>query len=734
VTRVLIVEAAGNLWGSERSLLDMLTSVPTLDIAVCCPPGRPLVSELERRGIRTFPTFVYRLHEKSRLHRIDAAIRLVQTCLAFRPNVIHLNQSGSYKVALAAARLLDIPIVAHVRIFEDAAYLAKQRPDPGRLRGLVAISGAVEEEIRRFAALDVIPLHRIYNAYVSQAPPPAPAPVTRRPIACVGRLVPIKGQDVLVGAIGWLKQSGSAVECVMAGDGQETFTAQLKALAGNLDVASSIRWAGFVGDIGQLLQTCTILVCPSHREPLGRVIYDAWDAGIVPVVFGGSGGAAEIVSAAGGGILYDAQTPESLGRALQAALDLDDVARARLVRNGRTWMAANSSPEAYGEALGAILARASAAPSGRAITRALVIEGAGNLWGSERSLLDLVEAMPAVEVAVCCPPGTPLNRQLEARMIPTLPYYVAALHEKPRWRRVVAALGVLRACLAFKPDVIHLNQSGSYKVTLMAAALLGIPIVAHVRIFEDVAYLARQRPSPRLLRAIVAISRAVEAEIRQFPQLAAIPVHTLYDGFVSSRRWLTSSGAKPPVKRVACVGRLVPIKGQDVFVRALGLMKASTGDVEGLIVGDGEAHFARELRRLAESEGVTGMIRWPGFVPDIAPLLRTCDVLACPSHREPLGRVILEAWDAGAIPVVFSGSGGAAEIVAASGGGFVYDRQDPEALAAALRQALELSPDEAARLIGCGRTWMAANCNPATYGRTLAAILTHAGSRPGAAA
>jgi hypothetical protein len=43
----------------------------------------------------------------------------------------------------------------------------------------------------------------------------------------------------------------------------------------------------------------------------------------------------------------------------------------------------------------------------------------------------------------------------------------------------------------------------------------------------------------------------------------------------------------------------------------------------------------------------------------------TCSMPVCPSHMELLGRVIFEAWDVGAVPVAFSGSGGAAEIVAA---------------------------------------------------------------------
>ena len=104
-----------------------------------------------------------------------------------------------------------------------------------------------------------------------------------------------------------------------------------------------------------LLQTCSVLVCPSHSEPLGRVIFEAWDAGAVPVAFSGSGGAAEIVAAANGGILYEEQTPESLAFALRDALELDQEQRARLIRNGRSWMARNCGPETYGEALSTIL-------------------------------------------------------------------------------------------------------------------------------------------------------------------------------------------------------------------------------------------------------------------------------------------------------------------------------------------------------------------------------------------
>jgi len=363
------------------------------------------------------------------------------------------------------------------------------------------------------------------------------------------------------------------------------------------------------------------------------------------------------------------------------------------------------------------------------MTRVLVIEASGNLWGSERSLLDLLRGRPNLQVAICCPPETPLMGELEKLHIRMLPYYVYGLHEKSKWQRLRAAMGVLRACLEFRPDVIHLNQSGSYRVVLAAATLLNLPIVAHIRIFEDVAYLASQSPSPRRLRGLIAISLAVETEIRRFKTLEPIRIHRIYDAYAFSPRSLSSAGNT--LKRVACVGRLVPIKGQDVLINALGFLKEFEGGVECLMVGDGEREFVQELKQIASNRDVASSIQWLGFVSEVVPLLRTCSVLACPSHREPLGRVIFEAWDAGAVPVVFAGSGGAAEIVAAVQGGILYEEQKPKSLARALRDALRLDHEQRTRFVNNGRSWMAKNCNPESYTKAISTILSSASESDG---
>ena len=116
-------------------------------------------------------------------------------------------------------------------------------------------------------------------------------------------------------------------------------------------------------------------------------------------------------------------------------------------------------------------------------------------------------------------------------------------------------------------------------------------------------------------------------------------------------------------------------------------------------------------------------VQWTGFVGQVSTMLADCAVLACPSHREPLGRVVFEAWAAGVIPVVYAGGGGAAEAVAAAGGGVVYAEQTPRGLAAGLAQALALPPIEAARLIANGRAWLQENCSPGPYGKSIANVL-----------
>jgi glycosyltransferase involved in cell wall biosynthesis len=345
--KLLVIESAGNLWGSERALLDLLDGLRGIKAAICCPPGTALQAELETRSIPTFPYFIYGLHNKSKWRRLQAAFGVLRACLRWRPDVIYLNQSGVYRTVLPAARILRLPIVAHVRIFEDVDYLARQAPDPVRLSGLIAISRAIESAIDKAPSLRLIRRYCLYDAYARAPSLSAGAPERAlNCIACVGRVVPVKGQDVLIGAMALFASEGMAPACLMVGEGDEHYLSQLKSAS-----PKTVQWLGFVRDVVPLLRSCTFLVCPSRIEPLGRVIFEAWDAGALPVVCAQSGGAAEIVAASGGGILYDLPTPQSLAVALRQGLALDNTAREGLIQKGRIWMESHCDPRSYGAAI-----------------------------------------------------------------------------------------------------------------------------------------------------------------------------------------------------------------------------------------------------------------------------------------------------------------------------------------------------------------------------------------------
>src|SRR5262252_3565772 len=90
--RALILEPAGNLWGSERSLLDFVASLSEYgwNAEVCCPPHSPILQELDRRRVPVHPVFTPMLHRKGRLKRAMAAARFAGVTTRVRPHVIHV--------------------------------------------------------------------------------------------------------------------------------------------------------------------------------------------------------------------------------------------------------------------------------------------------------------------------------------------------------------------------------------------------------------------------------------------------------------------------------------------------------------------------------------------------------------------------------------------------------------------------------------------------------------------
>jgi len=133
---------------------------------------------------------------------------------------------------------------------------------------------------------------------------------------------------------------------------------------------------------------------------------------------------------------------------------------------------------------------------------------------------------------------------------------------------------------------------------------------------------------------------------------------------------------------IAAVGRVEPIKGFDVLVDALPLVRHTMASARVLIGGDGSA--AAGLRAQADAAGLAEAVEVLGWLdpPDVADLLAQADVVVVPSRREAFGIVVLEAWRAGT-PVVASRVDGLGELIDDGATGILVPPGDAAALAQA---------------------------------------------------
>ena len=148
-----------------------------------------------------------------------------------------------------------------------------------------------------------------------------------------------------------------------------------------------------------------------------------------------------------------------------------------------------------------------------------------------------------------------------------------------------------------------------------------------------------------------------------------------------------AAGPEPPPPpaptRLAAVGRLIPIKGFDVLLRAFAQARAQLPALTLEIAGAGP--LDAELRAAAP-EGVSFL----GRVAPATEVLEPNAIVLVPSRGEGFGMVALEAAERGRAAIV-SDVGGLPEIVAAGETGLVVPPEDAAALARAI---VELATDE----------------------------------------
>ncbi|MFO7627464.1 MAG: glycosyltransferase family 4 protein [Candidatus Fermentibacteraceae bacterium] len=235
------------------------------------------------------------------------------------------------------------------------------------------------------------------------------------------------------------------------------------------------------------------------------------------------------------------------------------------------------------------------------------------------------------------------------------------------------------------PDAICVHRGEGQ--TAAAVLLPGVPLV---RVRND-----QRRASTGLLWRLVdsrtslvvfpspfMAARGYQGTRRGAVDVVPFPVDT--DLFTPSRL--------PGEKVVVSLGRLSPVKGHRVLIKAMTLMPP---DWRAVIAGENDQQTSGELSEYADSHGVRDRIVFAGRLPDVRPLLARASIGVVTSlGSEVVSRAGLEMMSSG-LPLLAAATNGLCDIVRDGLNGLLHSPGNHVQLAAQMRHLAE-NPE-----IGC---------------------------------
>jgi glycosyltransferase involved in cell wall biosynthesis len=264
----------------------------------------------------------------------------------------------------------------------------------------------------------------------------------------------------------------------------------------------------------------------------------------------------------------------------------------------------------------------------------------------------------------------------------------------------LAFLRLVGYLLRSRPALLHTHLVHADAYGQLAGTLARVPIRFSTKhgfneFREGRTFALADRAVAGLAHAHIAVSRGLArylAETEGFEE----------DGFEIVHYGIGPGNAVSPYEgspRLVTAGRLIPIKGHILLLRAFAAALEQVPQLELHIAGRGPLEPA--LRAFASELGLERRIRFLGQVVPIQHALEGASMVVVPSLGEGFGMVALEAMER-ARPVIASAIGGLVDIVQDGETGLLVQAGEVEPLTRAIVE-LASDPAKATRLGEAGR-------------------------------
>ncbi len=371
IPKVLFLNPWDRLIGPNRYLIEMLRQAPELSVrsTVVFAAGGEAFREYRDLGCRTevWPE-IGLIHPRltprnvaSNLQRHTVGLARVVRRLKDRHPDLVVSNSEILCVGGMAARMARIP---HVQVVHSLLFQYRWQQYGWIIHWFIHFLSlwtncfiSVSESVRRMLMAYRIKKRQIalvpngFDAQGIRAKSCLPLPPGmedliqgRSPVLMsVGRIAPMKGQDVLVEAVKRLRLQYPSMVCLMVGrrggpesmEDTESFLEHLMDQIHRYRLQDCVHFLGEVDYVPELLHHADVYVHPSFTESFSRVVAEALICG-KPVVCTNAGALPEVVGPLGAIMVQPGDT-EALAQGILQVLEGESL-RQRIVSSGQTYV------------------------------------------------------------------------------------------------------------------------------------------------------------------------------------------------------------------------------------------------------------------------------------------------------------------------------------------------------------------------------------------------------------